>query len=286
VIDQASSAASAAAMNAIEVAKKAADEAANLERVKTDFAMVSSAASAAAMAAIKKTEFDMNETTAISIANSAAIAAAMVAIENAKKPAVTIETSPESKEIIPETVSATGSEPALDENDRIMAIASAVAANKSSSPSDKTVVAATVQTNKNIVTNIVSTSPPPTPQVGIHDHTKQINGLLVLIAHILKQKGPQSIVPKPLVGAIPVGIPPIILPEAKPPAQVDPVKYKQAVDKFKKTIATKYPKVDIKTISVSPVAIEKDATNNDKYILFASFDVDGINKTEYTPMII
>ena len=160
------------------------------------------------MAAIKKREFDAKETTAISIANSAAIAAAMVAIEN----------------------------------DRIMAIASAVMADT---------------------------------------RTKCIHGLLVLIAHILKQKVPQTDVPKPLVGT-----PSNILPEAKPPAQVDPVKYKQAVDDFKDTIATNYPKVDRESISVSPVAIEKDATNNDKYILFASFDVDCRNITEYTQMIV
>ena len=151
----------------------------------------------------------------------------MVAIENAKKPV-------------------------LDENDRIMAIASAVAANKSSAT--PTVMVDTLTTAN-----------------GLADatRTKRIHGLLVLIAHILKQKGPQTDVP-----------------EAKPPAQVNPVKYKQAVDDFKATIRKNYPNVDRESISVSPVAIEKDATNNDKYILFASFDVDGRNITEYTQMIV
>jgi hypothetical protein len=227
----------------------------------------------------------------MSTANAAAIAAAMVAIENAKKPAVATENksaaavvdeTQKSNAKVEEIVSANVPENAIDENDRIMAIATAVAANKTSALTIDPINARTVAP---ISAPIVSPTVSPT-DVGIRDHTKRINGLLVLIAHILKQKAApgkddEQIATKPTEISS-IKTPSIILPVAKPPTNVDPVKYNKAVKDFKNTIITKYPKVDNISISISPVAIEKDATNNDKYILFASFDVDGINKTEYT----
>jgi hypothetical protein len=346
------SAASAAAM-AAEDAMNIAKNEANAKRVKeeeekaladkqreADNAMTAarSAATASAMASAEQQEekarndaaranleAESKETAAISIANSAAIAAAMVAIENAKKPIVAPEntsaaaavvTTPETKPMVEETVTETVRETAIDENDRIMAIATAVAANKSAAPTvtattpivaptvtatapiapptDSAIisaVAATVPTDKVVVTKNVSNSPKPTPDAV--NHTKKINGLLVLIAHILKQKSTlgsaeddfkddKQIVPKPT--EIPSIETPSAKPAAKPPTNVDLVKYNKAVKDFKNAIITKYPRVDNKSISISPVAIEKDTTNTDKYILFASFDVNGINKTEYAAM--
>ena len=66
-----------------------------------------------------------------------------------------------------------------------------------------------------------------------------------------------------------------------PMPNFDKNKYNAAVENFKAVLGKKYPKMDMNTLSISPVMIETDETPNDKYILFASFMVDKVNKTAY-----
>ena len=72
--------------------------------------------------------------------------------------------------------------------------------------------------------------------------------------------------------------------KVEPVTRFDTSKYKKSIEEFKTTIITKYPKLDSTTITIHPIAIEHDVTNNDKYILFASFDVNGVKMTEYTKL--
>jgi hypothetical protein len=280
-----------AAKSAAEVAEaKAKVEA---EAAKSAAAFAKSAAEVAEAKAKAEAEIIKTENITRSIATSAAIAAAMVAIENAKKPVATI--APIQPAVPTENISKQ-----FDDNDRIMAIASAVMANNSADALVSTNVN-TALTDQGIVTphvaapaaaaaseSIVTAStyiatPPastdiPTPPED-PTRTKRINGLLVLIAHILKQPGTQ--ITSTELPIIPFDEPSTAKPAAKPPIQVDTVKYNKTVKDFKTAIIKKYPLVTDKSISISPVAIEQDAPNDDKYILFASFDVNGVKKTQY-----